>query len=223
MNKKELIEDYINKHPGIFSDFETQYILGYNDYEFLKEILPDLIREIYDELGLIQDEDNMFLGFRNLLDEVFSIKDKNIIEVGGGILPRLAYRINQIQTSGKITVYDPRLSIYEQDTENIKFIRKLFLSTEDVKDTDIIMGLMPSRATTAIITSAVRNNKDFMIGLSDAGLFDDFSDYYPSPEEWVDNIIRYSNRLLEREGRGKVKIKSLENYHNPFPVIYNKR
>jgi len=165
----------------------------------------------------------MFLGFRDLLDDVFSIKDKNIVEIGGGVIPRLAYRISDIQTTGSIKVYDPRLSEYEQSSDRLILIKKTFNPWIDVSDADILIGLMPCEITEGIILSAIKSNKDFMIGLSDATIYDDYSDYFPSTEEWIEGVISYADRLLNEAGRGKLKIKYLDQYNNPYPVIYNKK
>ena len=223
MNKKELIEEYISKHPNLFSFFEKNYLINNCEHDYSNELIPDIIREVFDELGILKDEENMFLGFRDLLDDVFSIKDKNIVEIGGGVIPRLAYRISDIQTTGSIKVYDPRLSEYVQSSDRLILIKKAFNPWIDVSDADILIGLMPCEITEGIILSAVKSNKDFMIGLSDATIYDDYSDYFPSPEEWIEGVIGYADRLLNESGRGKLKIKYLDQYNNPYPVIYNKK
>ena len=222
MNNKELIEKYLKKYEDIFSPLEKQFILNYQEKDYHDKIIPDLIREVYDELGLLQDKDNIFIGFINHLDEEFSIKDKRIIEVGGGIIPRLGKRINTIQTTGNITIYDPRLSIYEESTNKLKLVRRSFTPWTNIKNSDLLIGLMPCEATEAIISNAINNNKDFMIALCD-GMHGDIYDYYIETDEWIESIIHYSERLLKERNMGKIKTKSLSKYNNPYPVIYNER
>ena len=225
MDEIELVvSKYLDEHFGDFDKYEKQAIMSYVDcIGCWDEMVPDLVREVYDELGLLADEDNIYLGFIEMLDDIFDIKDKNIVEVGGGVIPRLGKRIASRQTEGKITVYDPRLSVYERDLERMHLVRDKFTKDTDVKDVDLLIGFMPCEATHLIISSATENDIDFMIALCEGGTHGDVFDYYDSSEEWLDSTIYYAKKRVEVNNMGRVKEKKLLKYRDPYPVIYNSR
>ena len=57
------------------------------------------------------------------MNKLYDINGMNILEVGGGIYPTLAERI--CTQAGKITVYDPRLTKKQNDTDKLTLIMKV--------------------------------------------------------------------------------------------------
>jgi hypothetical protein len=228
MNEIELIKykitDFFNKNPNLFTEEEKSYILdcslkSINSYD----LTIDLIREVYDELNLLPEEKNVYKSFLKLLDTEFSIKDKNIIEVGGGVLPRLATRINDMQTTGKITVYDPRLSTYVKEKTNFKLVREKFNKDTNIYDTNLIIGFMPCKGAEVILDTALNKNLDFMVGLCEGGLHGDEYDYFETDDEWRHSLINHTKRKVKTLGLGNLEIAYQKEYGNPYPIIYNKR
>lgn len=221
--KQNLIIDLIIKYPELFTEAERSYLINNCAASYKNKLMPDLFREVYDKLDLLKDDENIYLGFIDLLDNKFDIKNKDIIEVGGGIFPQLAKKISNIQEKGQIKVYDPRLSFYEDNTSKLTLVREKFSNKTKVDDVDLLIGFMPCEATYTIVDSAARNDIDFMIALCEGGPHGDIYDYYESDEEWLHSIISFANSLVEDNNMGTLEKTYLKKYHNPYPVIYNKR
>ena len=220
----ERVTNYFNENPGVFTDWDITYILRYLNGKGNINYSMELVREVLDELNLIPDEQNIYLGFRDLLDSEFHIKDKNIVEVGGGTLPRLAKRIREIQGLGKITVYDPKLSVLEKSTDNL-ILKKEKITERTVlpKDVDLITALMPCGAAHNIITVAGRYDLDFMIGLCEGGPHGEPFDYFEDDEEWLSSVMHTAKYTIKENNMGELGIQYLKKYGDPYPVIYNKR
>lgn len=218
-----LINNYLNRYPGIFTEEEQRLIFSCLEYLPNEEMLPDVVRELYDELGILEDDTNIYLGFIKLADSVFNIKNRNILEIGGGVLPRLGERIAGLQDRGSITVYDHRISKYKEDTFNLKLVRKTFDKTIDIKDIDLLIGLMPCKAAELIIEVAARQEIDFMIALCEGGPHGDEYDFFEDEDEWQHSVIFSARTAVRDKKMGKLMIKDMEQYGSPYPVIYNDR
>ena len=220
----ELVVDFINKYPNEFENHEINYLMSYSKKDHKPGVMiPDIVREVYDELGILEDKDNAFLGFIDLLSNSFNYKEENILEVAGGIFPRLAKRIANNQTSGKITVYDPRLNSKETSSDNFKLVRKKFYADENIGDTGLLIGFMPCEATYNIIDAAARNRVDFMIALCEGGPHGDCYDFFESDNDWLRTMICMAERAVEDNNLGTLEKRYLKEYHDPYPVIYNRR
>lgn len=222
-NYRQVLE-FVIKNNDIFTDYERKYLLNYA----LKghtpgKLIPDLVTEVYDKLGILEDNDNIYLGFMDLLDQEFLYRDRNIIEVGGGIIPSLAKRVSREQVSGKIKVYDPRLSKYEHNNEKLTLVRDKFYGNTKVGDANLIIGFMPCEATYNIIDSASRNNIDFMIALCEGGPHGDIYDYFENENDWLGTMLYMAERAVEDNNMGSLEKKYLKKYNNPYPIVYNKR
>ena len=220
--KYHRVYQYLKQYPGIFFDFD-EAILDYVEYLDQVVFVPDICREIYDEVGIIPDNKNLYLGFLDLLKRHFPIEKNHIIEVGGGILPRLGKRIHLLQTSGSITIYDPRLSVYEQDEERFILKRKMFSSKEPLNKTDLLIGLMPCEGANVLLKTAFEHRIDFMLGLCEGGPHGEPFDYYQDEDEWLDATIYDAKYQVKANDMGTLKTLSLKQYGDKYPVIYNQR
>ena len=223
MLKEQILQNYIKKYASLFSEEEINCLNSLLYVNRKSGLMPDIVRQVYDELGFIKDENNIYVGFIDLLDNIFKIGDKRIIEVGGGVLPRTGKRISLMQNSGRITVYDPLLSIYEKNRNNLILKRELFTNSMSTGDNNLMIGLMPCEAAQIIIESAAKHNLDFMIALCEGGPHGDYFDYFESDNDWLNSIIYYADAMIETSGLGRMKVKTLEQYGDPYPVIYNDR
>lgn len=219
----KMILGYLVKYRDIFNTTEINSILLYltnSDYEMF---MPDIMRELCDELKIIPDNKSLYKAFMMLSDSIFDIKNKRIVEVGGGVIPTLGKRISNYQDSGSIKVYDPRLSIHEKSTEKLVLCREKFTINTDLEDVDLLIGLMPCEAANVIVESAIENKKDFILALCEGGTHGDDFDGYGDEEIWRANLISYAQEKIEENGLGKIKIKYLKEYGDPYPIIYNER
>ena len=219
---KFLVSKFLEEHPDYYDSYEIDFLKRSNSSLF-KLFTGDVSREIYDELDLIPDEYNMYLAFLDLLEEKFGIEDKNIVEVGRGIIPRLAKRINMKQKNGTITVYDPRLGSDIHGNERLILKREKFdRGTIIDADTDLIIGLMPCKGAEYLIEQAGNNGIDFMLWLCEGGPHGDIFDFYESDEEWLDSMMYYAKSKVENNKMGKLMVKRIDELSD-YPIIYNER
>ena len=215
---------FFEQYPNAFSNREKEAVLNYaKESVHYSEFVPDLVREIYDELGFMPDDKNIYLGFIDLLKSAFPIEERKIIEIGGGILPRLGKRISALQTTGNIVVYDPRLSTYESDTEKMKLVRRRFSQKDSIGDRNLMIAFMPCEGAETVIESATKNRMDFMLAFCEGGPHGDEFDYFEDADEWLHSMMYLAEDRVKEEHMGKVKVKTLEKYGDPYPVIYNER
>ena len=224
-NKTKKILEFLEENSGIFSQYELQLIRSYIISEEYEKIvfLPDSVREVLDELGMLQEKQNIYQGFVDLVSSCFDLKDKDIIEIGGGVFPRLGKRLSEIPGVKSVTVYDPKLNPAIENTEKLKLVRERVHSFGDDVGGDIIVGLMPCKGAEAIVGQAVEHNHDFMVALCEGGPHGDYFDYFDTDDEWISSVMRFAELGIERNNMGILKVKSLKKYGDKYPVIYNER
>ena len=222
-DREKQIIDFFYKYPNIFTDMEQRSIINYTKAFKEDDLVPDIIREVYDELGFIPDNKNIYIGFMNLVSNMYDLKNKNIIEVGGGVLPRLGKRISATLDNGTITVYDPRLSHYEESNDKLKLVKDKFKRCTSVGNANLILGLMTCEAAETIVESAIDHKIDFVLALCEGGPHGDEYDYFEDEDEWRNSLIRYASREVDYRGMGELKKVYLKEYGNPYPIIYNDR
>jgi len=220
MERQELVRQFLDKYPEIFTDFERSCILNYNSSS---TFMPADAREVWDYLGILPNDLNIYVGFLKLLRDNFNIEDRNIIEVGGGVLPSFGRRIIPHLRNGKLTIYDPRLSVYEAESSKLKLVRDKFTKKTSLGDCDLLIGLMPEEAVEVLIDRAVDNGIDFMVALSDGGPHGDAYDFYEDGDEWRHSQIYSAEVGIEKANMGKLGIQYMKEYGNPYPVVYNNR
>ena len=230
MNKDEItnrkIHEYVSKNIDLYDPYEQSYLVDLT-IEYIrkhKRNMPDTFRQVLEEIGYYDDciEKSGYQAFINLIENEIGI-DKNIVEVGGGVIPTLAHKISLKQNNGSITIYDPRLTNYHRENEKFVLKKEKFYRNTDVSDADLIIGFMPCEATQAIIESATDNNIDFMIALCEGGPHGDEFDYFEDEEEWLHAMLYLAERGVEDNDMGELKVLSFEKYNSPYPLIYNKR
>ena len=220
-----LIVNYLKDNSDAFNYIEKEQIINSLKYENYTEWGKHnhICMQIYDELGLLPDSINPYKAFAELINETFNIKDKNIVEIGGGNIPRLAKRINKMQDTGTITVYDPNLYISENKIDNLKLVKRRFSSVTNVSGADLLIGLLPCGSSSIIVKAATRYNKDFMITLCDSHNTLECLDGVEEDLEWPINFIENTRCIVEENNMGKLKVKSLNEIGDNYPIIYNDR
>ncbi|MBP5678314.1 MAG: NAD(P)-dependent oxidoreductase [Bacilli bacterium] len=214
---------YIKTHAAYWDEYVLGSMKGYAQRGIDKEVFfKDSIREVYDELGYIPDDQNMYISFLNLINQQFGLEGKNIVEVGGGTLPRLGRRIHLKQNTGTITVYDPRIGKDIKGEDRFVLKREEFTTKTPVKGVDLLIGLMPCKGAEPLIEQAIKHKIDFMVWLCEGGPHGDYFDYFEDEEEWIGSTIYTATRGIEDQRMGKlVKIKQEE--FSKYPIIYNQR
>ena len=218
-----MVSQFIKEHPDYYDEYELQAIRGYVQRDDLRTIAKtDLVREIYDELGLLPEDANLYSAFVKLIDDQFGLEGKRICEVGGGILPRLGERIHLKQKKGSIVVYDPRLAKDVKGSSRFILRRRMFKETTPTKNVDLLVGLMPCKGAEPLLENALNNNKDFMLWLCEGGPHGDYFDFFESDEEWIDSTIHHARRGVEEKNMGKLIVKKIPDL-SEYPIIYNQR
>lgn len=230
MNKDEIVNErirqYVNKTYEYYDIYEKSFLknLDMDLIRRYKDDMPDIARQVLEEIGYYDDkkEKSGYEAFITLLDREFGL-NKNITEVGGGVVPTLGYKISLRQNGGSITIYDPRLIDYHQQHENFILKKEKFYRNTDTSNSDMLIGFMPCEATQAIIENATDNNIDFMIAMCEGGPHGDEFDYFDSIEEWISCMLYIAERKMEEQDMGELKVLSFKKYGSPYPLIYNKR
>lgn len=220
MDYQQQIRKYLDQYPKLFTDYEKKLIL---DYVITEQFIPADVREVYDQLGILPSNLNIYDGFFQLLKDNFTLNGGRIVEVGGGVIPCLAKRIEAELDTGRLVVYDPRLSIYEEDTMSLKLVREKFTKSSSLADCNLLIGLMPEEAAELVIDRAIAEKIDFMVALGDGGPHGEGFDFYEDADEWAHGVICAAEELVERKGMGKLMVKTMEEFGNPYPIIYNNR
>lgn len=218
--KYQKVRDYVKEHLGDYSDLEVRYLISNADMLEHTLNLPDVMRQIYDELGILDEDNNAYEAFVSLLADNFDI-NRNIIEVGGGVIPSVAKKISSMQETGSVTVYDPKLSKSQKSTDRLALKKEIFELNTDVTGADMIIGFMPCDATELAIRKAADNKLDFLIALCEGGHYE-FDDFFDT-EAWTESIICFATDKIKENGLGELVKTDLKSYGDPYPVIYNKR
>lgn len=220
---REKAIEFVKKNYKLYGFIEMQCLI-----DVLKTVdcpdlfIMELVREVLDELGFIPDDYNIYQEFARFIDDVHGIDQKNIVEIGGGRFPRLAKRLKERQNYGKITVYDPNLSLEESSDRLVLKRRRASLYT-DVGDCDLIVGLMPCKGADVLLDLALNNNKDFVLWLCEGGPHGDEFEFFEDENEWRESMIDKARNGVEKNNMGKLIIKKIDRFSNKFPIIYNER
>lgn len=216
-----LISRFLKEHTKNYSEKEKEFILKNCAWGRKKGLVPDILRQIYDELGIVEESKNVYNGFIDLLVENFDI-NRNIVEIGGGKIPSLAKKLALRQKSGTITVYDDKLITSKTVIPNLILKKERIKKDQILKNTDMLIAFMPCDGTETAIHLAKENNMDFMIAFCEGSCHNEI--FSPMEESWEQSMI-YEARKAVRDGNlGNLETKYMKKrYQNPFPIIYNKR
>lgn len=214
------IDKFLREHADDYTLTEKKLILDNRIWGKNSALVVDILRQVYDELDMLDPDKNVYTGFVDLLEENFDI-NRNIVEIGGGKLPSLAKKIALRQTHGTITVYDDKLITTDSNLPNLT-LEKRRLQKDELLQADMIIGFMPCDGTETAIELAKRNHIDFMIALCEGSCQNELPTFMD--DDWESSMI-YEARKAVREGHlGELKkVKMHKKYQNPYPIIYNRR
>ena len=221
--RSSVVINYLLENIDIFSDTDINIILSNMNIEDTLYSIPNVVLQLYDELGILPDEINSYKAFSKLINEQFNIKDKNVVEIGGGVIPRLAKRLSLMQDRGTVVVYDPNIYLNKAYYPNLKLIKRKFFPITNVDMADVLVGLLPCGSSSSIIKSAIKHNKDFMIALCDSCNYLEYFDGYEQDPDWPNNFINQAAYAVEENNMGKLKVKRLREVGLQYPIIYNDR
>lgn len=220
-----LVKEYVEKYSDVLDEIDTNFLKNYCSSGKYFEIVPYLLTQFYVEYNIINEENNVYLGILKKMKEVFELKKKNILEVGGGPIPSLGRMIAK-ETDKEVTVIDPNITIKNNNIKNLKIVREMFLPYTDIKKYDLITAFMACGSSEFILHNCGKNNKDFFIALCPCGKdrMNYVLDTNLTNEKYIDGIIEYADKIVKKFNLGKLVIDKLDKqYIYPFPILYNKR
>lgn len=214
------IDKFLREHAKDYTLEEKKFILNNCAWGRKSSLVPDMLRQIYDELGFLDSEKNIYDGFVDLLEKNFDI-NRNIVEIGGGKIPSLAKKIALRQMHGTITVYDDKLITTDSNLPNLS-LKKRRLHADELLQADMIIGFMPCEGTETAIALAKKNRIDFMIALCEGSCQNEMSVFMD--DDWESSMIYEAKKAVRDGNLGQLqKVKMAKKYQNPYPVIYNQR
>ena len=222
-----------------FKNFKSKYQELYPAYaweiiekEFMRSLwnegTPDVLMQIYTELGLNAKGATFYKRHLKLLKELFPL-DSNILEVGSGYIPAFANMIANEQlklNKGTVTIYEPLLLEMNPKYPNMELHKEAFTLNTDISNYDLVLGILPCSVTETLIESACINKKDFYIAM--CGCVHTSLDYLygyqsTSPALYREMVIENTKRLVKQYDNGTLEITKLKNHPINFPILYNRR
>ncbi len=211
---------YQDKYPELAVEFIKEHFL---------ERMPisdttDVLKQIYALFGILDESENCYLGFSNMVGERYGW-DSNILEIGGGFFPMFSKYVDESQresgSKGTITTYDPDLIV--DSLGNIKLHKENFTEEMSIESYDLLVGIMPCEATRMIIRKATQEHKEFFLAM--CGCVHSRSSFIPSAligyDNYVDEIYNLA-KLQEKDGFEVTKETGWQ-YSFRYPIISSRR
>jgi len=175
-----------------FEKFKQFFKDDYSNLEFflLSELitdrdpnLTDYAAQVRAYLGFVEGYSNKYIGYLRMLKHYFQL-NRDIIEIGSGKLPILSHYIDEEQRllkEGTVTAYDPR--IIKTQIGNIIQKKEFFLSSTNVKENSLLVGICPCNGTKELIEKANDEKLEFFLSLCDCpphyGNIENLKNYIP--------------------------------------------
>lgn len=220
-----LVKEYEKKYSDVLDEVDNRFLEDCCTSGKYFEIVPYLLTQFYVEYNLINKDNNIYLGVLKKMKEVFELKKRNILEVGGGPIPSLGRMISK-ETNKDVTVMDPNITTKNNTIKNLNIIRRLFLPYTDISKYDLITAFMACGTSEIILHNCAENNKDFFIGICPCGKdgINGLLDTNISSDKYIEGVINLAEKKVKEYNMGELIIDKLDdNYSYPFPIIYNKR
>ncbi len=207
------LDDINSVNPAIASFIMTNW----------KEELPvDILMQAYDEMDVLDENNNVYAAFLNLLQEKFDI-NQDIIEIGGGLFPTLSKRIASSQTTGKVTVYDPHLILKKYTTENLVLKKEMFKKDTPIGNSRLLVGMSPCHSIDLILERASAEDLDFMIKICTCELPFAADDNFAIRTMFNRYLIEKNTEFKKHGGPGFETTYLDKKYDDHSPIIYTKK
>jgi len=224
---ENLLNEYMDTYevPSMFRyQFLTNYLNGFSD-----KPVDSQIAQFYKEYNLLAENQDMYKEFTRIVQYAHpDLKDKTILDVGGGMVPQLG---RELAKHAKHVMVVDRNMVFKNNPDNLEPIKRRIESKNDLPtDVDIVVGLLPCEATQHIIDYSTCNKKDFIIALCGCYHFLDLESVLLNRR----SLITDKKTTVERiETYAKIKIDETpelgdliafeSSYQFPEDVIGNKR
>lgn len=186
-----LLIDFWKKYRQYYPDYKRTFLdkAIFHEFKYIDNV-PDVLLEVYTYLNVIREEYDVYSQMINFYEEFFSeALNKNIIEVGVGNLPNLAYelqkKINYNGGTGHVIGYDPELAVM---LSGIELKQELFTLQTDISGADILLGLYPCEGTEVMLDKALAEKKELCLRLCDC--IPQAYENQLSYEEWLNYLYK---------------------------------
>lgn len=218
---------FCKKYKSVYTPEEWEFIENNFWTYIFSSSAPDLLMQIYTELGIECTSGNYYQKHLNNLQTKFNI-NCNVLDIASGIIPSFANLLahEQLKTGkGTVTLYEPLLGFTKPKHRNMTLHKEKFTTETSIKEFDLITAIMPCAATETIIENACRNQKDFYIAMCGCTHFEYIPwGMYVTPEMYQDYVIDKTNRLLDEYDNGTLVIEKLEGETDiDYPILYNRK
>lgn len=221
------LDKFLDEYGSLYDSEALYYILNNFWKKVSSKDSPDILMQVYGELGI---EPTMGKSFYNAhlskIEEIFGL-DKNILDVASGMIPTFANKVAKRQLEiqkGTITIYEPLLLKTTPKYPNMTLHREYFTSETHIKEFDLLTGILACEATETIIESACKNKKDFYIAMCGCTHFKTVYPLIPVyADSYQDYVISKAQKLLKEYDNGELVIDHLDGSYNlNYPIIYNR-
>lgn len=220
--------EFASKYASLYSKDAWEFIENnfYNNIH--KRCAPDILMQVYAELGLYQSPAKFYHRHLKIIKDNFPI-DGNIIDIGSGMIPSFANLMASEQRrlgKGTITIYEPLLLEMTPKYSNMELHKEDFTTNTDISKYDLVTGIMPCGATESILESAIKNRKNFYVAMCGC-VHSPLSYFYgylgTSPELYQEKVIEDAKELMKTYDNGTLIITRLKNTEINYPILYNKK
>jgi len=233
MKPSHMLQSRFNKFKAQYQSQYEPEAWQYIEEHFFEDIhsdeAPDILLQVYEELGLFPSGGMFYHKHLKLLKKLFPI-DGNIVEVGSGRIPAFANLLASEQGKigkGTITLYEPLLVQLEPKYSNMTFHKEFFDEDTDISKADLVVGIMPCDATESILANAIKHNIDFYVAmcgcvhspLSSMSMFG----YGTSPEIYQHEVIENAHALIKEYASYHMEVTQLKNTPLNYPILYSRR
>lgn len=222
-----LFKKFAKKYRSEYTETSWQYIEE-NFWTYVySNVCPDILMQIYTELGIESPNGNFYKEHVRRVQERFDITG-NVLDIASGKIPAFANLLAHEQLrigKGTITLYEPLLIETKPKHKNMTLHKQEFTSDIRIKEFDLITAIMPCDATEIVIEQACRNQKDFYVAMCGCTHFDYIPwGMYVTSEMYQEHVIEKTNRLLKEYDNGELVIETLDNnYDIEYPILYNRK
>lgn len=126
-----------------------------------------MFQQIFSGIDALPNERNPFYQMMQRIEKEYGL-DRDIIDVGSGAFPALAYEISKRRKElgikkGSITAFDPRLAV--ETLDGITLVKDKFTLATPLPKSALIVGRKPCESTETIVRKSSINNLEIYIQL----------------------------------------------------------
>lgn len=218
-SQKEKIINFLYKYKADYPSQNLDFLLNALDTEITGQE-PAIARQVLDATGLYNKDKNPYLNYLQIFEKYFSY-DQNIIDIGAGFYPASSMHLKEKQTKGTLTVYEPKLLTLER--QDIIFKKEHFTIHTNIKEADLLFGIMPCESTETIIKKANQEHKNLFIGLCGCNHSEnyDINPFFDTAVCWQQEMYTLLTRTNNDDCKIEMIDKNMDKNIN-FPVLIKK-